>query len=170
MRIPEGVRAIAPVVGVFALLLGVMTWLFGDLLERRHKPNRAVDADAERVVLEAGPAGQYRAPGRINGERVPFLVDTGASHVAIPGAVADRLGLERGAQIRVSTAGGVTTAYNTRIDEIALGGLRVRDVRGSIVPDMSGDAVLLGMTFLRHVRLRQREGELLLEPPRERAQ
>ncbi len=170
MRIPEGVRAIAPVAAVFAGLLVLMTWLFGDLLERRHHPNRGLDADAERVVLEAGPGGHYRAPGRINGERVTFLVDTGASHVAIPGGVADHLGLERGAEIRVSTAGGVTTAYNTRLDEIALGGLRVRDVRGSIVPDMGGDAVLLGMTFLRHIQFSQRDGQLVLEPPRERAQ
>jgi len=168
MALPEGVRAIAPVAAAFAALLGLMVWLFDGLLEQRRHPNHNLAAGPDGpgpVELEPGPGGQYRAPGRINGERVTFLLDTGASHVAVPGGLADELGLERGPETRVVTASGTATAYHTRIDRIELGGLRVDDVRGSINPAMGGDAVLLGMTFLREVDFSQRDGRLILEAP-----
>lgn len=164
----EPLRALAPVVAAFALLLGIMWLLFDGLLERRQNPNRDLTTGPggpERVVLEAGPGGHYVVPGTINGRAVTFLVDTGASHVAIPAGVADELGLERGPQIRVVTASGTTTAHHTRIQRIAVGGIELRDVRGSIIPSMGGDEVLLGMTFLRALDFRQQEGRLILERP-----
>jgi len=167
MALPEGVRAIMPVAAVFAGLIGLMAWVFDGVLEQRRNPNRDVTVGAagdERVELEPGPGGQYRAPGRINGQAVTFLIDTGASHVAVPASLAAELGLERGPEIRVRTASGTATAYHTRIDRIELGGLRVDDVRGSINPAMGGDAVLLGMTFLRAVDFSQRDGRLILQP------
>jgi len=115
-------------------------------------------------VLERNPAGRYVAPGTINGREVTFLVDTGADHVAVPSGVADDVGLERGRRIRVGTAGGTAAAYTTRIDRITLGGIRLRDIRGSITPTMGGESVLLGMTFLRHVDFSQKGDRLIIEP------
>ena len=162
----DSLRTLTPVVAAFAVLLGV-SWLAMDyLVERRGNPNRNVETNEgapQRIELEQGPGGHYRVPGRINGERVEFLVDTGASHVAVPGGLADSLGLERGPEIRVVTANGTATAYHTRIDRIAVGGIRLHDVRGSINPSMGGDAVLLGMTFLRELELRQVDRRLILE-------
>jgi aspartyl protease family protein len=162
----DSLRALAPVIAAFALLFGVL-WLAMDaLVEQRDRPNRdvAVGSDGpRRIGLEAGPGGHYRVPGTINGEQVEFLVDTGASHVAVPGGLADRLGLQRGPEIRVVTANGTATAYHTRIERIAIGGIELRDVRGSINPSMGGDDILLGMTFLRELDFRQRDGELILE-------
>ena len=158
-------RTLLPVVAAFALLLGLMWLAFGALLERRDNPNRDIATGPgapTRVVLEAGPGGHYVVPGTINGRSVAFLVDTGASHVAVPAGLADDLDLERGPEIRVVTAAGTTTAYHTRIERIAVGGIVMRDVRGSINPSMGGDRVLLGMTFLRELDFRQQEGRLIL--------
>lgn len=162
----ESLRALAPVLAAFAVLFGVLWLALDALVEGRTHPNSGLDTGADgprRIALEAGPGGHYRVPGTINGERVEFLVDTGASHVAVPGRLADGLGLERGPEIRVVTANGTTTAYHTRIERIAVGGIALRDVRGSINPDMGGEAVLLGMTFLRELDFRQEGGRLILE-------
>lgn len=160
-------RTLAPVAGAFALLLALLWLVFGALLEQRTNPNRALVTGAEgprRVVLEPGPGGHYAAPGTINGHAVTFLVDTGASHVAVPAGLAADLGLERGPEMRVVTAAGPVRAYHTRIDRIAVGGLALRDVAGSINPAMGGERVLLGMSFLRHLDFRQRGERLVLEP------
>ena len=162
----DSLRALAPVVAAFAVLFGVLWLVMDALVEGRRNPNAEVVTGGDgprRIALEAGPAGHYRVPGTINGERVEFLVDTGASHVAVPGDLADALGLERGPEIRVVTANGTATAYHTRIDRIAVGGIELRDVRGSINPAMGGDDVLLGMTFLRALDFRQEGGRLILE-------
>jgi aspartyl protease family protein len=162
----DALRPLRPVVATF-VLLGVLWWGFDQLLDRRAHPNRDITAGAqapERLVLEAGPGGHYVVPGEINGEAVRFLIDTGASHVAVPGAMAQRLGLSRGAPMAVETAAGRVRAHATRLGVVRIGGLAQYDVRASINPAMSADFVLLGMTFLRHVNISQRDGRLILEP------
>ena len=164
----EALRTLTPVVAVFALLLGLMWLAFGELLDQRANPNQGIVSGREgpqRIELQPNAGGHYVAPGQINGRDVTFLIDTGASHVAVPAGIADQLGLERGPEIRVVTAAGTTRAYHTRIDRIALGGIEVEDVRGSINPAMGGDQVLLGMTFLREVEFRQIGERLILERP-----
>ena len=87
-------RTLAPVAAAFALLLALMWVVFSTLLEQRHNPNHGLVTGAggpERVVLEPGPGGHYSVPGTINGRAVTFLVDTGASHVAVPAGVASGL-------------------------------------------------------------------------------
>jgi aspartyl protease family protein len=163
-------QPLRPMVFTF-VLLGLLWWGFDAFLTHRAHPNRGIETGAgaaERLVLDAGPGGHYMVPGEINGERVSFLIDTGASHVAVPAHLAGRLGLARGRPIGVNTAAGRAMAYDTTIDEIAIGGLRARRVRGSINPAMSGDFVLLGMTFLRQVDLSQRGGRLIIEAAGER--
>lgn len=158
-------RSLLVVAATFIVLLGAMSWGFGLIFEGQQHPNRDIEADASgpRVVeLEANQAGQYLVPGEINGERVTFLVDTGATHVAIPAEIADRVGLPRLGDVAVETAGGRTRASRTVIDRLAVGGIERREVRGSINPSMSGDYVLLGMTFLRHLDLRQQGDQLIL--------
>jgi aspartyl protease family protein len=122
----------------------------------------SVDSNgAAMVVLEQDRNGHYEAEGQINGQAVTFLVDTGATDVALPESTARALGLEFGPKIRVMTAAGPTNAWVTRIDEVAVGGIRRRNVRASIT---SGefDGILLGMSFLKHYSLQQLEGRLVI--------
>lgn len=163
----QATRSLVFVAGAFVILLAVAGWAFGVFLETRDHPNRGIVAGADgptRIELERNPAGQYLVPGRINGADVMFLVDTGATHVAVPEATAAEIGLRRGPEIAVMTAAGRTTAWRTEIDRIDVGGIRQRRIRASIVPAMSSDYVLLGMTFLRHVDFSHRGDRLIIEP------
>lgn len=161
-------RALLPIAVTFALLFALLYWALGGLMDRRQNPNAEIRPDeggSQRIDLVANPAGQYIVPGEINGVEVDFLVDTGASHVAVPEGIARTIGLDRGAEIRVQTASGTARAYHTTIDRIAVGGIERRDVRGSINPSMPGDYVLLGMTFLRGIDMSQSGDRLILEQP-----
>jgi aspartyl protease family protein len=164
----EHLRPLTPIILSFLVLMGLMTWGFSHLVERRANPNLDLTTGAgasSTVRLQRNRGGSYIAPGQINGQPVTFIVDTGADHVAIPAHLAETLSLERGQAINVMTAGGLRTAYTTFIDSISLGGLRLTNIRGSINPAMQGDAILLGMTFLRHVDFRQQGESLIIEPP-----
>jgi len=164
----DAARSLGWVAATFVLLFGVLYWALGGLLERRHHPNEHIvtgGGAAGRIELAASPGGQYIVPGTINGHEVDFLVDTGATHVAVPVSIAEAAGLERGTETRVQTAGGTRRAWHTRIERMAIGGIERRNVRGSINPSMADDYVLLGMTFLRGLELRQQGDRLIIETP-----
>jgi len=149
-------------------MLGLLTWFFSGQLEQRSNPNRVVESQrlGERieVVLQSDRQGHFVATGGINGREVVFLVDTGATLVSIPEALADRLGLVREAPIGLQTAAGPVQGYLTRLDEVRLGDIVRRDVRAAINPGHH-DTVLLGMSFLRNLELTQRDGQLTVTSP-----
>lgn len=113
------------------------------------------------VVLEQDRSGHYLAEGQINGQPVTFLVDTGATDVALPESKARALGLEFGPRVRVMTAAGPATAWVTRLDEVTIGGLRRKNVRASITAG-EFNGILLGMSFLKHYNLQQQDGRLMI--------
>lgn len=142
-------------------LLGGLVLLFS-MLDNDGGMVSSVDSDGTAmVVLEQDRGGHYVAEGEINGQPVTFLVDTGATDVALPESAARALGLEFGPRIKVMTAAGPATAWLTRLDEVAVGGIRRRNVRASIT---SGefDGILLGMSFLKHYSLQQQDGKLII--------
>ena len=164
----SNLQAMWPVIAAFLGIIFVMTRAFEHVIEKRANPNASLVAGSGndgRVVLKRNRFGAYVAPGQINGQPVTFLVDTGASSVAMPERVARRLGLERGAEDVSQTAAGLTTSYETFIDSVVIGGIQVTNVRGSIVPAMGGDEILLGMTVLRHIDFSQQGDRLVLEAP-----
>ena len=112
-----------------------------------------------------GGAGHFEAPGRINGEPVNFLLDTGATYVAISAALADELGLAPGRSAWFNTANGRVEGTLTELDEVSLGGLKVQNVQGSISPGMERDTVLLGMSFLNLLSIEIQAGEMVLSLP-----
>ena len=164
----QATRSLLGVAAVFVALTALAGWAFDVLLDTRDRPNRGIEAGGagpERVELERNRAGQYLVPGRINGTEVTFLVDTGATHVAVPAAIAREADLERGAEMPVETAGGRVTAARTTLERVEVGGIRVDNVAGSINPELSSDYVLLGMTFLREIDFSHRGDRLVLETP-----
>ncbi len=155
------------VTAAFVLALVLLTMLFGRHLERQRNPNvrpvsvGGVDGTIE-VRLAANRAGHYLAGGSLNGLEVVYLLDTGATTIAVPGRVADRAGLSRGQALTVSTAAGPSRAYYTRIDSAELGGIRLENLVAVIIPSMDGDEVLLGMNFLGALDFSQRGDTLIL--------
>ncbi|MCB1743853.1 MAG: TIGR02281 family clan AA aspartic protease [Gammaproteobacteria bacterium] len=150
--------------------LGIIVILalgFNGLLEQQHNPNqdvvgRVTGEGVREVVLEQNRGGHYVATGTINGRSVDFLLDTGATQVAVPGDLAERMGLERGPRLSVQTANGVASAYRTRLESLTLGPLTFEQVPAVITPGMRGNEVLLGMNLLRSLELLQRGRELTL--------
>lgn len=147
-----------------ALLLA--TRFFADWEQSRFNPNRepvsVVQGDQVEVHLESNIQGHFVADGLINGRPVSFLLDTGATDVAIPAELAEALDLARGAPVRLQTANGQTTGYRTVLDSLALGDIVLQDVRALIAPGFGGEQVLLGMSALKQLEFTQRAGTLVL--------
>ena len=153
--------------GAWLALLGMLTLFFNDMLEKQQNPNMAVigqvsEEGIREVVLTRNRAGHYLSSGFINGHAVVFLLDTGASDVAIPADVARRIGLRGEQPIRYQTANGMVTGFLTRLDEISVGNIRLNNVRAGINPSMKDQHILLGMSFLKHLEFTQRGNQLIL--------
>ena len=135
-------------------------------LDKRDKARQGTwvsgENGAQSLLLKANRYGQYQLLGSANGQDVMFLVDTGASGISIPANIATDLGLRRGRPFQVATANGITTVYATSLATLGVGPLLRQDVEAHINPSMNGNVALLGMNFLRHYELVQRDGELTI--------
>ncbi len=158
------------VFSAWILALALLTFLFSGVLDRDNNPNpKPLTLSDERGTLSVGlkrnRAGHYVAAGRINGHPVTLLVDTGATDVAIPATVARRIGLHKGRRRISRTAGGDIETWSTLLRSVELAGIRLYTIRATILPDMAGDQVLLGMSFLKRLELAQRDDVLTLRLP-----
>ena len=148
------------------------TYLFQQVLEDRYNPNQALDENRKpgqvhEVVLQRNAQGHYVADGLINRSRAIFLLDTGATVVAIPAALAEQLKLPKERGSFSQTANGSVAVWETTLNSVQLGSIRLHNVRATILPSMQkGDPVLLGMSFLKQLELEQRNGELTLRQGR----
>ena len=142
------------------------TRFFGDWEDRQRNPNRSPESvhgsGYVEVHLASSRQGHYLADGQINGAPVTFLLDTGATQVAVPIELARRLGLEPGAPILIGTANGQARAHRTRLSSLQLGDIHLQDVEALIAPGMDGAEVLLGMSALKQLEFTQRAGTLVL--------
>lgn len=124
-------------------------------------------ATPNSVVLTADRLGHFHADGRIDGRHIEFLVDTGASTIALTTRSAAQLGIHpipRDFTAQVRTANGVVRAASVQLGMVEIGGILVRDVVAVVFPDEALSDNLLGMSFLS--RLRRYEvanGRLVLE-------
>jgi aspartyl protease family protein len=164
---PPGKR-IARVLMVLAwcAALFLATRFFGQWEQRQQNPNAVVSSEQGEgfveVKLASNHQGHFVASGQINGQPVDFMLDTGATDVAIPGGMAERLKLEKGFGVTLSTASGRAEGYRTRIERLQLGDIVLRDVRALVVPGLEGNQVLLGMSALNKLEFTQRGGTMLL--------
>jgi aspartyl protease family protein len=147
----------------FMALLGLG---FSDILDRQHNPNQALVtnyADGVReVVLQRNRQGHYLSSGRINGREVVFMLDTGATTIAIPARLASDLDLTIGQRFQTRTANGTADVYATVLDEVSIGDIRLNDVSAAVTPGLATNEVLLGMSFLRNIEFAQRGDSLIL--------
>jgi aspartyl protease family protein len=109
--------------------------------------------------------GSYTTVGTINGRTVNFLVDTGASAVAMYRSDAQRLGIQyrlEGAQMYVNTANGTAPAYEITLDRVQVGDIVLRQVRGFVIESTGSGHLLLGMSFLNRVKMEDQGAVLML--------
>lgn len=148
-------------------VLAMITFYFNYLLEARNNPNQTPNASRHdgfnQVVLQRNAQHHYIATGRINGESVTLLLDTGATEVSVPKNLAERLRLTPGAPRFVNTANGTVQTRATTIDTLELGSITWNNVPAHINPGMGGNQILLGMSALKNVEFAHRDGVLTLK-------
>ncbi|TXC67513.1 TIGR02281 family clan AA aspartic protease [Piscinibacter aquaticus] len=117
-----------------------------------------------QIVLAAGPGGHFVANGSINGSAVRFVVDTGATTIAMGEADAKRIGLDytRGQRGVVRTANGDVPAYRVSLREVRIGDVTVHGVDATVLPAPM-EPMLLGNSFLSRFQMRRDADMLVLE-------
>lgn len=152
-------------VGIFLIAL----LFFSGVLDRMNNPNRHLGSEGQRglteIELVRGRHGHYVVPGSINGTRTDFLIDTGATAVAVSEELASAAGLRKRREITSYTANGKVRGWATRIGTLSVGGLVLHDIRASILPSMSSNEALLGMSVLKHLEIVQRGDTMTLRVP-----
>jgi aspartyl protease family protein len=121
-------------------------------------------ATGREILIAAGPGGHFVTSGQINGKPVQFMVDTGATTVAMGRAEADRLGIDwkNGQRSLAQTAGGVVASYGVQLTSVRIGDVEVFGVNATILP-AEMPVVLLGNSFLSRFAMRRDASVMKLE-------
>ncbi len=131
-------------------------------------PSRLGRVDApssgRRIVLTADNGGHFTGAGSINGRAMRFLVDTGATAVAIGAAEAERMGLEfrNNPPVSLRTANGTAQGWRVKLDSVRIGDVELREVDAIITPTAL-PYVLLGNTFLTQFQMTRLTDQMVLE-------
>jgi aspartyl protease family protein len=119
------------------------------------------------MVVPRDARGHFVVDGHIDGRQLSFMIDTGASVIALTASDAARLGIhpaQREFVAPVRTANGTVRAAPTQLDMVEIGDLVVRDVAALVLPDEALSDNLLGLSFLSRLRrFEYSDGKLLLE-------
>jgi aspartyl protease family protein len=128
-------------------------------------PESATAEDEGSAKLWADPRGFFYANGTINGYPVRFLVDTGATIIAIDRKLARRIGLDYSNEKQgfAETAGGATPMVATKLSEVSVGDITLRDVPAGIMVASELDTPLLGMSFLGQLDMVRTENQMELK-------
>ena len=130
------------------------------------EPAPAVLSNYSTVTLNSDSRGHFQIDARVDGRSIEFLVDTGASSIALRESSAAKLGIHPSARdysVKMQTANGIGKAARVQLGRVEVGGITVRDVVALVVPDESLSTNLLGMTFLSRVKWSHDRGRLVLE-------
>jgi len=115
------------------------------------------------IIISADKQGHYSGAGMINNQVMEFMIDTGATRVAVPSKLAKRAGLKFGLPVISNTAAGNVRAYQTTIPTLRMGSITLHHTQAVILDKL--DQVLIGMTVLNKFRVTQFDGEMAIELP-----
>jgi aspartyl protease family protein len=122
----------------------------------------AVSEGSGQVTLTADAHGHFVTTGTINGVSVRFLVDTGATSIALSTSEATRLGINylSGRRAYTSTANGTIPVYRLKLDSVRIGDITVNNVEAAVLDGAGLHIALLGMSFLNRMQMK-RDGDTL---------
>jgi len=139
---------------------GAVVMIEGETMDL--KLNQAIAGNfkkREKISLRIVPdaQGMYHTRGSINGKSTKFLVDTGATNVAMSGNKANSLKIDfkQGVRGQVQTAAGVVPAWNIKLASVKVGGIELNNITATVIEGAHPAQVLLGNSFLRHTRMEQ---------------
>jgi len=129
----------------------------------QHHGGPAKPPSAQSATLTANAQGHFMADGQVNGGTVRFLVDTGATQVAISSADASRLGIDyrKGQQALMGTANGTTVAYKVTLNSVRVGDIEVNNIEAAVLEGSQMPFALLGMSFLNRMEMK-RDGQVMV--------
>ncbi|MDQ7956100.1 MAG: TIGR02281 family clan AA aspartic protease [Rhodocyclaceae bacterium] len=124
----------------------------------------ARSAGGTRIVLPVDSRGHFMTQGAINGRSVNFMLDTGATSVALSLADAQRIGLDyaKGQPVQINTANGVTGGWRVKLSSVRVGDVEVYDV-DAVVSQQPMPFVLLGNSFIGRFSMRRDADQMVLE-------
>lgn len=160
---PGGVRLVSanPSEAVVEIDGRSETLRLGSAVSANYRPKQL----REVRILKDSRADGYFVDGLINGQPVRFLVDTGATKIAMSERHAARLGIRHrvdGIRIGVGTASGDAIGHRVSLRSVSIGGMRLSDVKAVVIDGDSPRNILLGMNVLGQFEMDQRENLLIL--------
>jgi aspartyl protease family protein len=150
---PQGVRLVSADSEAAVLEIDgqrIRASLDGRVTARRH------EVQVREFQVRRNNSGMYTTVGSINGLPVPFLVDTGATLVAMNSAQARRLGIDyrvTGTESTITTASGVERVWAVTLDSVKVGELEVRNVGAVVIEGAQPQTALLGMSYLGRLEI-----------------
>ncbi|HCP53219.1 MAG: TIGR02281 family clan AA aspartic protease [Pseudomonadaceae bacterium] len=132
----------------------------------REYSNGFVAPEKQQLSVAKGLGGHYWISGSVNGQSMPFLVDTGATSIALNDAQARRLGIDyrvEGRPLQISTASGNVRGWKVTLNSVKVGTIEVLGVEAVVLEGSSPAEALLGMSFLSRVGWRVEQDVLVLE-------
>ena len=160
---PEGVRVISAdsKSAVLEENGNQKTYRLGNTIHTNFEKPRFV-----REQIFANSYGMFLTQGVINGHQVKFLVDTGATIVAMSSTKAKQLGIAYrldGIPTRASTASGVANGWGITLKSVKVGRIKQKNVPAMVIDGTHPREILLGMSFLDNLKVTKEDGKLVLE-------
>ena len=121
-------------------------------------------ARGTRIVLTESGGGHFMTAGQINGRAVQFMVDTGATSIAMSTLDAERAGInyKNGQPVRMSTANGDSTGFRIKLNSVRVGDVEVFDVDAVVTPQPM-PFLLLGNSFLTRFQMKRENNLMTLD-------
>jgi len=159
----EGVRYIKPV--------GEDVVLEINGIQKVYKMGMAISTsftapEVKRKTIYANKRGMFLSIGSINGQSIRFLVDTGATTVAMSSIQAKKLNIKyrlEGTETTARTASGIAKAYRVNLKSVKVGGILQKNVVGLVIDGAFPKEILLGMSFLNRLKVEKTGGVMTLE-------
>jgi len=163
----------------FVLIVFVLMFLAADNFLDRQSPSYAIEhpndifqpmlfdnpieSTDKGITISSDRRGHYSGVGMINGFPMEFMIDTGASSIAVPEKLARQSGLKFGMPVVSNTAGGNVKAFQTIIPTLTMGSIVLKNTHAVILEKL--DQVLIGMTVLKKFKVTQFDGKMQIETP-----
>lgn len=114
-------------------------------------------AKSSAYHIKANQHGMYLTQGSINNQLMNFIVDTGATFISMNKAHADSLGIDvigEGQPINIRTASAIVKGYSVTLESVKVGSININNVEATVLLGEQPDTVLLGMSFLKHLKVK----------------